>query len=155
MFRNSSKLIIYAWSLFQKRPDFGISSAYCRVSPCLPGKVPWKAKGSNGEKEKVSICGTDPARTKWEKKWLLLPTRFHSGIAVPERRIRLETKRNPPCLLLLQRMTILGNQIRKAPPFLKEKRERFIRSRLWCHPATARWDQVESIFVNSKKVGRF
>lgn len=49
--------------------------------------------------------------SKWEEKWLILPTRFHAGITVSgrtSRYIRLETKGNPPRPLLLQRVTILG-----------------------------------------------
>ena len=36
-----------------------VSPAYCRLSPCLPGKVVWKAKGLIGGKQKMSICA-DP-----------------------------------------------------------------------------------------------
>ena len=49
--------------------------------------------------------------SKWEEKWLVLPTQFHAGITVPGRTaryIRLETKGNPPRPFLLQRVTILG-----------------------------------------------
>ena len=49
--------------------------------------------------------------SKWEEKWLVLPTQFHAGITVPGRTaryIRMETKGNPPRPLLLQRVTILG-----------------------------------------------
>jgi len=49
--------------------------------------------------------------SKWEEKWLVLPTQFHAGITVPGRTaryIRMETKGNPPRPLLLQRVSILG-----------------------------------------------
>jgi hypothetical protein len=50
--------------------------------------------------------------SKWEEKWLVLPTRFHAGITVPGRTaryIRLETKGSAPRPLLLQRVSIRGS----------------------------------------------
>lgn len=50
--------------------------------------------------------------SKWDEKWLVLPTRFHAGITAPGRTaryIRLETKGSQPRPLILQRVTIRGN----------------------------------------------
>ena len=50
--------------------------------------------------------------TKWEEKWLVLPTRFHAGITAQGRTaryIRLETKGTAPRPLMLQRVSIRGN----------------------------------------------